>query len=261
MSLDVHTQELQRERWRRQRDRLSLLDPQGADFGTRGLAVKIASPTLRFLILPGNPENELVEFDATFWQWWLDPWPDPATGEPIIWRNHRPAATAAVLGNGPEEQWESYLALHRSGALELVMARGVTYELPDARAFSLLNMVGRLWATLGRYREVVERFTPEGPWEVSLALRETEGTTLGCVAEGWREPSGRLSGPVCAEVALLRTRELWEASWSDATGVQQLAFNFGAWIEDAWGCQFRRFLVRIGDRAGQFDAMRYRLSM
>lgn len=257
MITDIHFRELQRERWRRVRRRLSLLDPGPEEFATDGLAIPVSQPRMRLLILPGDIDDEFIEFDEEFWKWWREPWVHPATGRPTTWRNQRPSAASALLGAGPDEGWESYLALYRNGGLELVLGREVTYELSEAPVFRLVEIVGRVWGTLDRYREVVRHLEPEGPWEISLALRGTVGSLLGGVAEGWEEPGGLLRGFVCREPGLLKTRELWE-SWPDTEGVRQLGFSFGAWVEDSWGSAYRRFLVAGGERAGQFDKAAYR---
>ncbi|PYN18766.1 MAG: hypothetical protein DMD99_26825 [Candidatus Rokuibacteriota bacterium] len=60
----------------------------------------------------------------------------------------------------------------------------------------------------------------------------------------------------CPEPNLLWRREL--DSWPAAEETKQLAFSVGAWIEDAFGSQSRRFLAREGKLAGQFDWQRYR---
>jgi hypothetical protein len=39
--------------------------------------------------------------------------------------------------------------------------------------------------------------------------------------------------------------------------MKKLAFGIGAWIEDSFGSQNRRFLARDGKLTGQFDWQRY----
>ncbi len=72
--------ELQRERWRRARRTLRLIDPEAEDFLTRSLVPLKDGSTVRLLILPGDPEASTIAFDRELWSWWLEERPDP------IWR-------------------------------------------------------------------------------------------------------------------------------------------------------------------------------
>lgn len=56
------------------------------------------------------------------------------------------------------------------------------------RIFRLIPVVGRVWAALELYRDVVARFGLVGPWEVTLALIQTRTAALGHFGEGWAEP-------------------------------------------------------------------------
>jgi len=69
-------------------------------------------------------------------------------------------------------------------------------------------------------------------------------------------PDPKANPRTCTEPNLLSRRELIE--WPDAEETRSLAFGFGAWIEDSWGMQCRRFLANTGPLAGEFDRERYR---
>jgi hypothetical protein len=61
--------EVIRARWRRWRRRERLLDPEAEDFGAGGLARLIPEGTSHLLILPGDPEADVVDFDQELWEW------------------------------------------------------------------------------------------------------------------------------------------------------------------------------------------------
>jgi hypothetical protein len=130
-------------------------------------------------------------------------------------------------------------------------------EREGGRVFWLVRIVGRLWAALHLYREVVARFDIVGPWECSVALVKTRGANLGNFGSGWAEyPDPRANPRACSEPNLLSRREL--IKWPGPDETRTLAFGFGAWIEDSWGMQCRRFLAHSGPLAGGFDGARYR---
>ena len=245
MSPDMVEHEMLRARWRRTRQPLLLLDPQADSFATGGLARRVKEPSVRLLVLPPDPEDMRVEFNENFWAWWLQERRDPSSGHTIgWWPFHEPTSSAAAsFLTRREGVWESYLAVHRHGGLETELGRECTYSSDGRRAFRLLFMVERVWATLGIYEDVVRRYGLSGPWEISLALRDTSGAVLGNVARGWNEPgNGFADVRTCAEPGLLLRREVTE--WPDEAGTRALALSLGAWVEDSWGYSQRRFLSR-----------------
>jgi hypothetical protein len=184
-------------------------------------------------------------------------------GAPLYPRSRRQVSHRLPGGDGRWD-WRHFLALHRSGALEFVLGSlGVAEwearnEGRQDRGFMLVTIVGRVWVALERYAEIVERYRPSNPWELSLALTRTDGALLGNVAAGWKDFDAWRFGdaPRCAESNLLIRQEVYE--WPDETGRKQLAFEIGSVIEDAWGIKDRRFLAgEKHDGAGEFDVSRY----
>jgi hypothetical protein len=106
---------------------------------------------------------------------------------------------------------------------------------------------------------VVERFEIEGPWEVTLALRDTRRAVLGNVAGGWQEPEHAFPRdvlPRCPDDNVLVRREVFE--WPDADAQRSLAFDIGGAIEDGFGVEQRRFLarkLRVTDQAVSLGAV------
>jgi hypothetical protein len=267
VTTDIQEQEIIRARWRRARDRLLLNDPDAPDFGAGGLVSVAPDVGVRLLVLPPDPEAVVVDFDADFWPWWEQDRPNPFGGPPTDWggRSTPTVDAAARFERYTDDRWrwERYLALHRHGGLEAGMGREVvgvwsrSHEGPQARVFRLVPIVGRVWCLLALYAEVIQRYKLGGPWEVSLALRETAGSVFGNVGAGWAEPTDAWPDEVraCPNPNVLIVREVPEWPYEDAA--RDFAFLLGACLEDTWGVRERRFLARIGDDAGKFDASRY----
>jgi hypothetical protein len=244
-----------RGRWCRWRERERLLDPEREDFGQGGLARLIVDRASRLLVLPADPEAHVVDLDDDLWAWWGSDFDDPATGGQTRWGFDKvPTAGAAVFGNNyGEAGWMHYIALHRSGALEVGLGRDGSFERNDRRLFFLSTIVGRCWAAFARYNEVISRLDVSPPYEVVLALCATEGALLGNVAEGWAEPGTPWNeADACPEPNILIRREL--QAWPEgADEIKALTFSLGAQVEDAWRVTQRRFLAHRGDYEGQFD--------
>ena len=264
-ALDIH-----RQRWTKKRDELGLVNSDSKEFGLSGLARRVADPGVRLLILPPDPGASILDFDAPFWEWWTQERENPFEGAPRTrWGTQTTptldaAATFDAGGDSKWERWASFIALHRSSALETVWGRSgastwTSKDGKEQRAFWLTEIVGRLWVALDLYAEVIERLSSIGPWEVSVALIGTNEAQLGNVATGWKEIDGWWPGesPRCPETNVLIRHEV--SSWPDADGRQRLAFRIGAQIEDTWGVTDRRFLVHPKhEGAGAFDPSRYR---
>ena len=89
---------------------------------------------------------------------------------------------------------------------------GAAVTSDHKRIFRLVGIVGRLWSALDLYREAVERFEINGPWECSVALLGTSGSMLGNFATGWAEypdpDANPLSCPEAKSVEALGDRRV-----------------------------------------------------
>jgi hypothetical protein len=256
-----------RERWLRVRQSAGLADILAGDFGEKGLARHTADVHVRLLILPADPFVTVTEFDDETWKWWLTDAPNPFEGgRPTNWGAESvPVSDAAVRFSrrgGDRWQWDSYLALHRNGALEFGLGEDGSRSWQrregdiEIRVFFLTCIVGRVWWAIARYEDVINRLGIDGPWELTIGLRSTKDSVLGNVAAGWAEPlaAGGSRPPECPDTNVLIVREIAEWSTNEA---QSLAFSLGGGIEDAWGSKQRRFLARIEPGIGEFDVSRY----
>jgi len=253
----IEETELLRARWHRQRERQRLIATDDAQFGIGGLAAILDRPAVRLLVLPADPECSCVEFDDDFWAWYCVDLEDPVSGDRSNWGSAcRPTANAAVRTDARRELAGRYIAVMRHGGLELGLGREAVYAVRDTvECFGLLTIVGRIWCALEQYRGVIQRFKVAGPWQVTLALLQTEGRVLGNVATGWQDPIQFGDALVCRERNLVHVVEVCE--WPDAKGTEQLAYRLGARIEDSWGYKSRRFIARQGSAEGRFDRTRY----
>jgi len=269
MTIGLERLELIRARWRRVRESLQLIDPLSDTFATGGLARHAPEVNVRFLLLPADPGADVMEFDEEFWAWWMQDRLNPFEGaSPTLWgRDGMPAATAAVRYDRSDDRWnwDSYLALLRCGGLEFGLGRlgSAVWQRheqePSTRVFFLTTIVGRIWVALSLFAEAVTQYEIRGPWELALALRESQLSILANVAAGWAEPEDVFPGETirrCPDPGLLIVREVF--AWPGPEALQALAFSFGANVEDAFGFRERRFLARIGPGAGQLDVSRYR---
>lgn len=259
---DEAIRELFRTRWRRTREALKLVDPQREDFASGGLGRCVEHLTARLVILPRDPEQDVVEFDQNLWSWLRSEFESPFAGQPTDWGRHTLPTTAAAVRciqvSAERQSWDSYLAICRHGGLDMGVGveGGRDIDSSERRAFWLLRIVGRIWSALHLYGEAVRRFGVKGPWECSVALRKTSGASLGHFGTGWIEYGDpRANARTCPEPNLLWRREF--DAWPGADETKHVAFGVGAWIEDSFGSQSRRFLAHDGQLAGQFDWQRY----
>ena len=253
-----------RRRWERARAPLRLLDTGDELFSQGGLASRVRDLALRVLVLPADPEGSPVELDADCRDWWLADREDPFGTTHTPFGSDRRSTSSAVVqfdddyDRDSHRPWRRFMALHHSAALEAGFGHDVAFERDGQRYFFLIGIVGRVWAVLARYSEVVERSGCAGPFEVAVALRQTSHALLADFGEGWRDPlrDSFGFGYRCLEPSVLLRQECetWPQS-PEAT--RELAFSLGARIEDAWGTKERRYLARTGERSGEFDTSHY----
>jgi hypothetical protein len=266
MPNDYEVTELRRSSWRRVRERIGLGNPLAEEFGVGGIASHVSDIRFRILVLPSDHDLHVVDFNPDLKTWWMAVRPNPfGEGTIDLGRSYRVTSDAAIRYSGrtSENRWilDEYVALLRCGGVELGSGVQAIYSVkPDVAIFRLIYMVGHLWSTLHLYREVIERFAIVGPWEVSIALRNTMGSHVGNLGTGWQEPTdewARSERPACVEHHIHIRREL--AEWpSDADALQMLVFSLADNIENCWGVSERLYLSRGGPLNGRFDTSRYR---
>lgn len=252
-----------RARWRRalERERLDTIDR--SDFALGPLARRLRTCSIQVILQPADPDADVVRFDDELWRWLEEHGTRVVDGRPVRFGTQRyPTAHAAAIvsGYGAREPWNSYLAVHRSGAVELGLGDKGGWERRDrednqVRVFNLISTVTYVWAMLAFATDLSDRTLLHGPWLLTVGARETRDAVLGNVGEGWAEPGqfeNRVGG--CVEDHLL-----WDVQLSlplSEDEQRNLALSVGDRLEDAWGVAQRRYLAHRGDRAGQLDHRR-----
>ncbi|WP_329562122.1 hypothetical protein [Kitasatospora sp. NBC_01266] len=141
-----------------------------------------------------------------------------------------------------------YLALHRHGGIEIGLGH-LAYQVGKVRVFPLRRIVGLAWITAALQTEVVGRWAIDGPFEITVALRNTSRATLGAFAEGWAEPGQGLADfATCLDEHLLLHRET-----DGLPDPETFALDLGDRVEQAFGTVHRRHLARRGEHEGGFD--------
>ena len=252
--------ELRRGRWRRALHLHGLDTIDRDDFALGGLAARLPDVTVQLLMLPADPEVSILDFDSAFWAW-LDAQQDVVIeGRALRFGDQKcPTAHAAAMVGGyrSRESWNSYLAVHRSGAIEFGLGDRGGWERENregerVRVFNLVSTVAYTWALL-RFCAVLNERTPRpGPRLLTIGVRGTKGALLGNVGTGWAE-LGSFENRVgtCVDTSLLWHLELDKVL--DEDGERRVAFTVGDRLEDAWGVVQRRYLARTGDRNGRLD--------
>ncbi len=255
--------EVQRGRWQRARERRGMASVLDKSFARLGLSVPLQDLSVRFLIMPSDPDNFQVRFTNDFWEWWQSPPTDPF-GDSItsFGSHHKPAADAAVTCESDlrsSDVWREYISLSRAGEFEFGLTTAGARSDSDRRFFFLTNIVGRIWVAVARYALAVQKFSLVGPFEASLAMVDTAGSTLCNFATGWRDPlRGNWFGdyPTCTEEHLLFRREV--RKWPDAEDCKELSLEFAERIVNSWGIKQPTFLAHSGEWEGKFDVSQYR---
>lgn len=252
--------ELLRARWRRTLALHALDQDDREDFAQGGLAGRLRHLTTQLLLLPADPEANPIDFDETFTEWFrtraviqLD-----HTGVRLP-SNVRRTAHSLVLADTHDSAWSSYLAVHRSGAVEFGLGdiggwQGRDHGGDPARVLALTPVVARVWAMLCLAAELASTHGVAGPYQLTVGVR-SQDAQLGVLAEGWAEP-GAFNNHVgtCADINLLWHLEL--DALPDSDGAREIAYGVGNRLEDAWGVAQRRYLASRGDLQGQLDPRR-----
>ena len=115
--------ELQRSRWRRARKSLRLVDEEDECFATGGLGLRVPDLVARLLVVPFDPEANLVSFDAEFWEWWTSERQTPFGRQERVGLNSKPTAYGAAIydvrhSRDAPNLWDQFLALTRSASID-----------------------------------------------------------------------------------------------------------------------------------------------
>lgn len=252
-------QEVQRARWRRALEVFGLDRAERDDFAMGGLVPRLDTVSVQMLLLPADPEADVVEITDGFSSWLEAQRSLDLDGVTVqLPQSARRTAHAIALADAyGNDTWNTYLAVHRSGALEFGLGTAGGWEGRDrsgndVRIIALTATVARAWALLRLAAVLAERVSIEGPFLLTVAVPRAAGSLLGALDEGWAQPGDfQNSIGACRDAALLWRFEL--AALPEADDARRLAYSIGDRLEDAWGCRQRRYLAHRGQREGRID--------
>jgi len=241
----------QRRRWddARRLDRLDLDHSDG--FATGGLGAHVEALDLRIRFLPADPLATCVRLDGEAEEWLTNARLTPyGAREPELGRSKRATSSALVRYDQyrDDQGWTRFAGLHRDGSLDFGQG-SFTTEYRDTRVVWLRPLVGLTWHLAAMQVEAVERWSVEGPFEVTVALAGVDGARLGGFAEGWRDVGDMFyrDVPSCVERNVLLRVEC------ETLDPEVLATNVGEQLENTFGSTNRRFLASRGEFDGRFD--------
>lgn len=197
---------LQREVWREERDALGLL-PGTPDFGKRGLMTRLNGPALQVVLLPSDPQALSLDFDDALARELPDRFEGTISNSvQLLGTEGTGSQHMLKIASGDEKGARALLALARHGGISVGMAeRHVAYRLGEARVVRLCAVSGAVRLALKAQHAALRaladlnRWTPDRPWELTVALPGATGSYLGGFAEGWRETEHLDSPPLCVE--------------------------------------------------------------
>lgn len=211
---------------------------------------RLDEPRLLVSILPPDPLMAKLDFR------------DPAFLTAVLPKNLK-GSTANAVGRlsaetvtsdalvmyadyGGQEPWRCFVALTRSGGVEVGFGETVSYELSNGvrayRLFVLVHSIRLAIETLARLRHRIEP-SRAGPYEVNIAIPGVEGAVLGGLASGWEEPAQAFRPPAARDKdALIRCHV---EEWPQST--DELLLDCVERTCNAFGDLQRRYLP-FGDR-------------
>jgi hypothetical protein len=247
-------------RWEREQALLGLARNIPVEtFAAGGLGALAVEPTVRIVVLPGDPSAQpvgavepktVVPQVITLPDGWLLPYHRIMRGTSSGYVGYTPA--------GEDGQWQSFTAVHWHGGVDFFLGveGGREWTLASGsrgRVISLMKSVSWAWGAFGLQRQIVERFGVTGPFRAILGVAGTSGALLGNLGAGWQEPgpASLFDQPSAVEPIVLLVEDL--AEWPDEKGAEELAMRFGARLDLAFGGPGQRHLDRAGPQTGRFN--------
>lgn len=228
-----------------------------ATFATGGLGALAVRPTVRVVVLPGDPSLLAV------------PVQDPAGIIPpylTMPGGRQSPGTGLIRGTsagyvgypdpGKGYPWPRFIAVRWHGGIDFYLGSLGGQDADEQRDLPRLIWLRRgiAWASgaFAFQHKLVRRYSVAGPFRAIVGVAGTSGAALGDLGTGWAEPGGPGSPatPSAVEPQILLHEDLPE--WPDAAGAQALALRFGARLDLAFGGSGGRHLDKGGPDAGQF---------
>jgi hypothetical protein len=233
-------------------------DTAAENFAGGGLAALAVDPTVRIVVLPGNPSSQVV------------PAVEPSQviprvftlpdGQPLSHHSAVRGTSSGYVGYTAdvEGRLESFVAVHWHGGVDVFLGPdgGREWNHPGGltvQVFFLHKILGWAWAAFELQRQMVERFGISGPFRAIVAVADPAGAVLSMLGAGWAEPvSASPRGLLTAiEPQVLLLEDLGE--WPDEKGALELVLRFGTRLDLAFGGPGGRHLDHAGPEQGRFN--------
>lgn len=247
-----------RSRWRRDLENRRLDAVGRPDFASGLYADRVKWRGVRILIQPADPYADAIPFEGDFWDWFTTHKEVDVNGTRVSFGlNVQPAAHAAMVVDGHgSEDWYGFLALERSGCIDVVLGRRAVFERTDntgrsMRGFELVTIVGYTQATLAFAKEVRTTWDIDGPSLLTIGLETTNDALLTNPGNGWNNPVGTRFEPNLAADQHL----LWHVPIEDVASIDVgvTSFAIADRIVNAWGRHEPLYLDRTGDLSGELN--------
>jgi hypothetical protein len=246
-------------RWEQEQAFLGLAsDTPGEQFARGGLAAFAVDPTVRIVVLPGDPYAQRIPAEtpeAVVPKMVTLPFGGQLPSHGTV-RGTSSGYVGFTTGNGGG--WKSFNAVLWHGGVDVFLGTdgGWTREIiPGSRrrVIFLRACVGWAWGAFDLQRQMAQRYKVAGPFRVILGIADTAGALLANVGMGWAEPGapGVWDLPVAIESRVLLLEDLTE--WPDEKGIEELALRFGARVDLAFGGPGTRHLDHDGPEEGRFN--------
>ena len=246
-------------RWTREQALLGLdRNTPDEEFARGGLASFAVDPTVRIVVLPGDPSSQPIPAEN----------PESVVPKVMTVGGRQFSYHGIVRGTSSgyvgytianEGRWQSFAAVQWHGGVDVFPGGdgGREWDLGPqtrGRVFFLHRCVGWAWGAFDLQRHVVERYEVAGPFRAIVAVANTAGAVLGQLGAGWNEPGAAsiFGAPTAIESRVLLAEDV--AGWPEEKGVEDLALRFAARIDLAFGGCGTRHLDRGGPEPGRFTA-------
>ena len=240
----------QQQRWASEREARGLTRGD-ASFARSGLMAMLDEPRLLVAVLPADPLSSAVDFDDDL----LNALPQRFSGRTAngVQLLDSTIVTDVALGRFArgEGGWRAYVAIQRSGGVEVGIGETIRYrgrrndtEAPHIYRLHYIVHAIRV-AIESQGRALSARLPVEGPFELVVALSDTQRSLLGGLADGWDGPDSWLEGNACAtsEVLIRSHVDNWPIENDEQA---RLLTSVSDRVCNAWGTTQRLFVPPHG---------------
>ncbi len=250
--------EMTQRRWDTEQALLGLArDTSRAAFAAGGLGTVAVAPTVRIVVLPGDPAA--IALPAQDPQAVIPPVISVPGGGQLPGADTVRGTSSGYVrfpDPGKGRPWPRFVAVHWHGGVDFHLGElggrdaSSAHDLP--RLIWLRRTVAWTWGAFGFQHKIIRRYAVGGPFRAVVAVADTAAAGLGDLGTGWAEPGGPGSptAPAAVDQQVLLQEDL--AEWPDAEGIKELALRFGARLDLAFGGPGDRHLDKTGPDAGEF---------